>query len=197
MRFTIIIVFCFQQLLADENITIEPITVEETFMVPDHNNHYSQDYLGLRDIDSLDDLSTVIPSFSITNYGSRNVAFTSYRGHANFMTTSSPIAIYIDDIPISYVNTFLAHELYNISDVTVLQGPQGFTTGLGAQAGIVQLHMDDTFVQEAEVSTEVGVANYGEKSIVLHSKIPIDNGVINIDALYKERDGFTKNLYNN
>ncbi|MFA7355362.1 MAG: Plug domain-containing protein, partial [Sulfurimonadaceae bacterium] len=143
------------------------------------------------------DLSAVLPSFSVSNYGSRNVAFTSYRGQANFMTTTSPVAIYIDDIPLAYVNTFLTHELYNISDVNILKGPQGFTTGLGAQAGIIQLKMDDKLVKEAEFSSEVKMANYAEKSLVLHSKTPIEDGTIAIDTLYKQRDGFTKNLYDN
>lgn len=196
MRFTIIIAIFFQLLLADKNgITIEPITVNAEFCIPDHNNDYSKHDMQARDIDSLDDLSMVVPSFSISNYGSRNVAFTSYRGHANFMTTSSPIALYIDDMPLSYVNTFLTHELYNISNVTVMKGPQGFSTGLGAQAGIIKLNMDDSFVKEQQTNTKVGMANYGEKSIAVHSKTPIEKGVINLDALYKKRDGFTKNLY--
>ena len=45
--------------------------------------------------------------------------------------------------------------------------------------------MDDKIVKEAEVSVETGVANYNEKSIVLHSKTPIENGVVSVDALYK------------
>ncbi len=197
MKLIIIIAIFFQLLFADENsINIEPITVEAEHLTQEYNN-YSKHDLEARDIDSLDDLSAVLPSFSVSNYGSRNVAFTSYRGQANFMTTTSPVAIYIDDIPLAYVNTFLTHELYNISDVNILKGPQGFTTGLGAQAGIIQLKMDDKLVKEAEFSSEVKMANYAEKSLVLHSKTPIEDGTIAIDTLYKQRDGFTKNLYDN
>jgi len=197
LKLIIIITIFFQLLFADENsINIEPITVEAEHLTQEYNN-YSKHDLEVRDIDSLDDLSAVLPSFSVSNYGSRNVAFTSYRGEANFMTTTSPVAIYIDDIPLAYVNTFLTHELYNISDVNILKGPQGFTTGLGAQAGIIQLKMDDKLVKEAEFSSEVKMANYAEKSLVLHSKTPIEDGTIAIDTLYKQRDGFTKNLYDN
>jgi iron complex outermembrane receptor protein len=197
LKLIIIIAIFFQLLFADENsINIEPITVEAEHLTQEYNN-YSKHDLEARDIDSLDDLSAVLPSFSVSNYGSRNVAFTSYRGQANFMTTTSPVAIYIDDIPLAYVNTFLTHELYNISDVNILKGPQGFTTGLGAQAGIIQLKMDDKLVKEAEFSSEVKMANYAEKSLVLHSKTPIEDGTIAIDTLYKQRDGFTKNLYDN
>ncbi|OHE11670.1 MAG: hypothetical protein A3J96_04370 [Sulfurimonas sp. RIFOXYC2_FULL_36_7] len=197
MKLIIIIAIFFQLLFADEkSINIEPITVEAEHLTQEYNN-YSKHDLEARDIDSLDDLSAVLPSFSVSNYGSRNVAFTSYRGQANFMTTTSPVAIYIDDIPLAYVNTFLTHELYNISDVNILKGPQGFTTGLGAQAGIIQLKMDDKLVKEAEFSSEVKMANYAEKSLVLHSKTPIEDGTIAIDTLYKQRDGFTKNLYDN
>lgn len=198
MKFIIIITIFFQLLLADKNsVNIEPIAVQAQYLLPEHDNNYPKNELDMRDLNSLDDLSAVVPSFSVSNYGSRSVAFTSYRGHANFMTTLSPIGLYIDDIPLSYVNTFLTHELYNISDVTVLKGPQGFTTGLGAQAGIIKLNMDESYVKETEVESKLDIADYSQQSVALHLKTPIQNGVVNIDTLYKKRDGFTKNLYNN
>lgn len=196
MKFFIIIAIGFQLLLsANSSIKIEPIVVEAEPIVSDHKSKYSKEDLEMTNVESLDDLGSMVPSLSISNYGSRNLAFTSYRGQTNSMSTDSPIAVYIDDIPLSFVNTFLAHELYNISGVSVLKGPQGFNTGLGAEAGIIKLKIDDSLVKNSQVDTQVGIANYGEKSISLHAKSPIDNGLISVDALYKERDGFTKNDY--
>ncbi len=185
---------------AENSVNLEAIVIEAPISEEIGNgsgSFYKKEELGIGEVDSFDELSTFVPSFSVTNYGSRNIVFTSYRGHVNFMTTGSPVAVYIDDIPISYVNTFLAHDLYDISDVTVMKGPQGFTTGLGAQAGIIRLQTDTVIPSEPETTVKAGLANYNEHRLSLHTKVPIDNGGVQFNALYSERDGFTKNNYNN
>lgn len=157
---------------------------------------YDTAFLETNMIESVEDLGTYVPSLSISNYGSRNVVFTSYRGHSNFMTTQSPLALYIDDMPLTNHSTFLAQELFNISSVTVLKGPQGFETGLGAQAGIIKLQTDEQITDRVQGSLEAGVANYREHKAVAHLTVPLDSGAASIDALYRKRDGFTTNLYN-
>ena len=151
--------------------------------------------LDEQNIHTLEDFGHLEPSFSLENYGSRNAAFTSYRGQTNFLTTASPIALYINDIPINYVFTYLIHDFYDIGKMRMMPGPQGFESGLGASAGIINLSLATPSAPKPQTTIKTNIGNYNEKGLSLHTSIPLEEGYLQLNALKSTRDGFTQNIH--
>lgn len=149
-----------------------------------------------RSIRSVDDLTRLVPTLSVTpetGIGDRNIVI---RGIAPSGGTQPTVVTYLDDILIP--NT-IDPELYDLARVEVLKGPQGDLYGASAAGGL--LHYVENrpdpkrFGVTAEArgaGTEGGAANYGGALVV---NVPLAaNAAVRGSAVYDKRGGFIDNI---
>jgi iron complex outermembrane receptor protein len=83
----------------------------------------------------------------------------------SFGTTTSPIGIYLNDMPIQGDGVLPDLDLYDLQRIEVLKGPQGTLYGEGAQGGLMKMLLNTAVAEEFIARAEVGIGrthNSGE-----------------------------------
>jgi iron complex outermembrane recepter protein len=114
--------------------------------VPITINAYTEQSLDIAGAKSMADIAALTPGVDFTGNGYYNGLQTNItiRGISQALNTSSPVGVYINDIPVQARLTGLstlgnAYPLvFDLDRVEVLQGPQGTLFGAGAEAGAVR-----------------------------------------------------------
>jgi iron complex outermembrane receptor protein len=102
------------------------------------------DQLGSRGIDTIEQIVQQVPGLSMRTAGPGMTEF-EMRGLASTGGVAPTVGFYFDDAPLSPPltsfsgKTVLSPEMYDLSRVEVLRGPQGTLYGSGAMGGVVRL----------------------------------------------------------
>lgn len=144
-------------------------------------------------VQSIKDLSAVVPNFFIPNYGSKMTTPLYIRG-IGARTGNQTVSLYVDNIP--YFNTTsFDSELYDIQRVEVLRGTQGTLYGRNTMGGIINVY---TFSPLAYQGTNASISggNHGYFSGKLsHYQRLNENMGFSVSGFYKKDDGFFDNEY--
>jgi outer membrane receptor protein involved in Fe transport len=81
-------------------------------------------------INSIEDLSSVVPNTNISGIGTRSDRTFTFRGISNYLTYESSVAMYIDDAPVPFSYGYGAVDMKNIKTIEVLKGPPLTRKGL-------------------------------------------------------------------
>nr|WP_319494472.1 TonB-dependent receptor [uncultured Desulfobacter sp.] len=159
---------------------------------------------GIEDakIESLSDLSDLVPSLMIFNEGGAGMNTPSMRGvHAPFETMTLSTGLFIDGVPVQSIlgfeNTFL-----DIERVEVLRGPQGTLYGKNTEAGVINIITrppDNNF--RTSLSADIGTWLSSENdnrltqtySINFSGPIQADTLFVGIAGKFSQKDGIMKN----
>lgn len=153
--------------------------------------------LEAQHIASYADLSSAIPNLSFTSLGAPGLSNLEIRGISSDVGTST-VAIYLDDTPITIRNqSFYSGQsepqLFDLSQVEVLRGPQGTLYGSSAMGGTIRFVSNPVNLEKYEGSasgdvsgTEHGGANYSAKGVI---NIPLVDGELGL----RVGIGFTHN----
>ena len=146
-------------------------------------------------IESLPDLSSVIPNFFIPTYGSK-VSTPIYIRGIGARYGAQTVSLYVDNVP-SFNPSAFDFEFQDIQRVEVLRGAQGTLYGRNAIGGIVNLYtLSPLSFQGTSVMLNGG--NYGQfgASASNYSKLSDKFGVA-AGAYYKRNNGYFRNSFTN
>ncbi len=145
-------------------------------------------------------LSGQSPNFKITqNAGEGTPPSVNIRGVGSIdynTSTSSPVGVYLDNAARGSANA-LALNLFDISSVEILRGPQGTLFGRNSNAGAILIHSQRPTAQFGGYLT-LGQAEQQHSKIEGALNLPIsDNVATRLAVSQQEYDYSTNNLYPN
>lgn len=146
-------------------------------------------------IQSLPELSSVIPNFFIPSYGSR-VSTPIYIRGIGARSGAQTVSLYVDNIP-NFNPSAFDFEFQDIQRVEILRGAQGTLYGRNAIGGIVNIYtLSPLTHQGTSFMVEGGRYGHFGASVSHYNKLSDKFGV-SAGAYYKRNDGYFKNSFTN
>ncbi len=139
------------------------------------------------------DLSFAVPNFMQADYGSKMTASVYMRGIGARMEQPA-VGLYIDNIPIVNKNNY-DQDLYDLSRVYVLRGPQGTLYGRNTIAGVIDMHTISPMQwQGTRLHGGYGNGNTSELRASTYHR-PSDKFAFSVALNHMYSDGFFTNRY--
>ena len=151
-------IFCLLatgNVLAEEADTLKVVDVEEITVIaaPKENRKLreqpaavtllSQQDMQNAQVNSIKNLTSVVPNMFIPDYGSRLTSAVYIRGIGSRINTPS-VGLYVDNIP--YIDKSAFDFSYaDVERIDVLRGPQGTLYGRNAMGGLIKVHTKSPF----------------------------------------------------
>ncbi len=138
---------------------------------------FSADTMKALRIDSVEDLQTVVPGFTVSQsyqgvptYTLRGIGFNTIN-----LSATSTVGTYVDEVayPYPFMNS---GPVFDVSRVEVLKGPQGTLFGRNTTAGLVNV-VTNKPTDEFEASISVDYGNYDTWNIEGMINLPISENV--------------------
>ncbi|MGN6270310.1 MAG: TonB-dependent receptor [Sphingomonas sp.] len=143
-------------------------------------------------------LEQSLPNVSFTKTNFTSSSFT-IRGIGDLCTGTScdqATAIHVNDMPLVSTRLFES-EFYDLERIEVLRGPQGTLFGRNATAGVVNFITAKPDLSGIHADGEFEYGNYDSKKAKAMFNLPVGNTIgVRVAGLWLNRDGFTKNIYN-
>lgn len=176
-------------------ITSSPKETNQLRKMPTAISVISPKQLANSRIQSLPDLSSVIPNFFIPTYGSK-VSTPIYIRGIGARSGAQTVSLYVDNIP-SFNPSAFDFEFQDIQRVEVLRGAQGTLYGRNAIGGIINIYTLSPLTHQGS-SFMVEGGSYGQfgASASHYNKINETFGISG-GAYYKRNDGYFKNSFTN
>lgn len=185
----------------DENVIIVTAqrTAERLQDVPIAISAFSGEALERQQIKNTSDLQLTLPNVTFTKTNFTSSSFT-IRGIGDLcvgVTCDSATAIHMNDAPLFGTRLFEG-EFYDLAQIEVLRGPQGTLFGKNATSGVVNIRTAQPDLNGFGASAEIDYGNYNSTKVKGMINIPIGETIgVRFAGFYLNRDGYTKNLFNN
>ena len=144
-------------------------------------------------------LQQTLPNVTFTKTNFTSSSFT-IRGIGDLCvgtTCDSATAIHVNDMPLLNSRLFES-EFFDLERVEVLRGPQGTLFGRNATSGVVNFITAKPDLTGIHASGEFEYGNYDSKRLKGMFNLPLGDTLgIRVAGTWLNRDGYTKNLYNN
>lgn len=174
---------------ADQRLQDVPIAVSA----------FSAEAIERQQIKNTSDLQLTLPNITFTKTNFQSSSFT-IRGIGDLCvgaTCDSATAIHLNDAPLFGTRLFEG-EFYDLAQIEVLRGPQGTLFGRNATAGVVNFRTARPDLSRAAAAGEVEYGNYNAVKLKGMINAPLGDGIgVRLAGFYLNRDGFTKNTYDN
>lgn len=193
---------------ADEQLAIEEVIVTAQKRAQSVQDvPISIDVLGEADLENLgvtdlEDFVQLLPSANYTSLGPgtgdiyiRGIS----SGGENALGSTPNVAIYLDEQPVTAVNSYLNPHIYDVSRIESLAGPQGTLFGANSQSGSVRIitNKPDPTRFEASYDIEGGSIQDGDVGYLLEGMVNIplsDMAALRLVGFHKEDAGFIDNV---
>lgn len=147
-----------------------------------------------RRVESIKELSSLIPNYYMPDYGSRMTSTVYIRGLGT-RTDNSVVGLYVDGIPYFNKNSF-DFDFYDIRSVTVLSGPQSTLFGRNTMGGVLDINtLSPLFFQGSRSRLEYGNGNSMNLSGSLY-RLTKDSVGWSVSGYLRHSDGLYTNSYN-
>ena len=192
---------------AEEVDTLKIVDVEEILVIaaPKENRKLrelpnavtllSQQDMQAAQVNSIKNLSALVPNIFIPDYGSRLTSAVYIRGIGSRINTPS-VGFYVDNIPYIDKSAFD----FNYSDVEridVLRGPQGTLYGRNAMGGLIKIHTKSPFsYQGTDFRMGAGTRNAYNTSVTHYHRIS-ERFAFSAGGFYDYQGGFFRNATRN
>lgn len=166
----------------EQNIQNVPISIA----------NFSAEQIEDAAITSIAGVSDEVPNLHIVDWGSRRDAYVYIRGIGSSRQQDSAVGLYIDDVPLINVGTFLT-ELAEIERIEVLRGPQGTLYGRNTLAGVINI-VTKKLTNERKCSATVAFGDYGLQDYRIAHRGPIirDKLFVGLSLVKSTRDGYSE-----
>ena len=152
-------------------------------------------YIENNQLTGIRDLSGMIANFYMPDYGSRQYSPIYIRGIGSKVNSPS-VGVYVDGIPY-FDRTVLDMDLFGVSKVEVLRGPQGTLFGRNASAGLINVFTRSPLDYQG-TSARVSYGSYNDLLVAAstYNKVSRNFG-LSLAANYHHTDGFLTNTFLN
>ncbi len=189
--------------LADEADTLKVVDVEEVTVIaaPKENRKLreqpaavtllSQQDMQNSQVNSIKNLTSVIPNMFIPDYGSRLTSAVYIRGIGSRINTPS-VGLYVDNIP--YIDKSAFDFSYaDVERIDVLRGPQGTLYGRNAMGGLIKVHTKSPFsYQGTDFRMGAGTHNAYNTSLTHYHRFS-ERFAFSAGGFYDYQGGFFRN----
>lgn len=174
----------------DEIVVIEqPKEAYRLRRQPLSSTQFSASQLANINMQSLGQLSSYVPSFSMPEYGSRITSAMYVRGIGSRIN-SPAVGIYVDGMPILSKSAFNFH-IYNVERVDVLHGPQSTLYGMNTEGGLIRLFTRNPFYYQGTDLRLSLATKFGRKAEVSHYARVNDRFAYSLSGFYNGTNGFS------
>ncbi|MDR0976958.1 MAG: TonB-dependent receptor [Prevotellaceae bacterium] len=207
LTLTLLLLFSFAPLHADDRDTVRWRTVDLDEVVvtgfkqasrrtePLSASSLSTHFLSNHSIETVRDLSTLLPNFFMPDYGSRQTSPIYVRGIGSKVNAPS-VGLYVDGVP-HFERSALDLDLSDISNVEVLRGPQGTLYGRNAIGGIINIYTRSPLDGYQGTRLNVGYGSRNDVRASLSNYTRLSHSVgFSASGNYHRNDGFFTNVYN-
>ena len=152
-------------------------------------------FIRQNNLTDLRDLSGMVANFYMPDYGSRQYSPIYIRGIGSKVNAPS-VGIYVDGMPY-FDRSVLDMDLFGISKIEVLRGPQGTLFGRNSTAGLINIFTHSPLDYQATMA-KLSYGSYQDVHAMLstYNKLSSKLG-ISVAANYHHNDGFFLNEYLN
>lgn len=146
-----------------------------------------------RGVESIKDLTTMVPNLYIPDYGSKMTTPIYLRGIGT-RSSGQSVGVYVNNIPYMDKSAF-DFELMDIQRIEVLRGPQGTLYGRNAMGGIINIYtLSPLDYQGTKIA--LGAANYDSYSVKASNYSKLSNNLgISVAGYYDRSAGYFRNEY--
>ena len=136
-------------------------------------------------------LSAIVPSFAMPEYGSRYTSAIYVRGIGSRINNPA-VGIYSDGLPVVNKAAYNMH-FYQTSRVDVLRGPQGTIYGQNTEGGLVKIYtLDPQSYQGTDVRLGLGTHLWRNAEVAHYARLG-DRTALSLAAFYSGQNGFWRN----
>ena len=155
----------------------------------------SKSFMRNAEMTSIKDLGYTIPNFFIPEYGTRQNSPVFVRGVGS-KTNGPTVGFYVDGVPHMERSSF-DDDLFDLSSLEVLRGPQGTLYGRNCIGGIINAYTHSALeYQGTRVKLSYGKYNDAGANLYHYGKIN-DNLGYAVSGSYRHNDGYFTNAYDN
>lgn len=151
----------------------------------------SQDNIRANQVNSVKNLTSIVPNLFIPDYGSKLTTSIYIRGIGSRINTPS-VGLYVDNIP--YIDKSAFDFNYaDIERIDVLRGPQGTLYGRNTMGGLIKVHTKSPFTYQG-TDIRMGAATYNDynASLTRYHRIS-DRFAFSAGGFYEHTGGFFEN----
>ena len=152
-------------------------------------------FINRHELQSLTELTAVVPNFYMPEYGSKQNTPVYIRG-VGAKTKGSAVGFYVDGIP-HFENSSFDVDMSNVASVMVFRGPQGTLYGRNAIGGIIDVSTISPLVyQGTQLKLGYGSHNDALFQFSHYDKLGSKVGY-SVAGGYHYNDGFHRNIFTN
>ncbi|MGP7796144.1 TonB-dependent receptor [Sphingomonas sp. CLY1604] len=144
-------------------------------------------------------LQQTLPNVTFTKTNFTTSSFT-IRGIGDLCvgaTCDQATAVHVNDMPLFQTRLFES-EFFDLERIEVLRGPQGTLFGRNATSGVVNFITAKPDLSGVHAAGEFEYGNYDSKRARAMFNLPIGDTIgIRVAGTYLNRDGYTRNTYDN
>lgn len=142
---------------------------------------------------SIKDLGYTVPNFYIPEYGSRQTSPVFVRGVGS-KTNGPTVGFYVDGVPHMERSAF-DDDLFDLSSLEVLRGPQGTLYGRNCIGGIINAYTHSPFDYQG-TRVKLGYGRYNDAVVnAYHYNKVSDKFGFAVNGSYHHNDGFFRNAF--
>lgn len=152
-------------------------------------------FIQANELQDLRDLSSMMANFYMPDYGSRQSSPIYIRGIGSKINAPS-VGVYVDGMP-SFNRSVLDIDLFGVSKIEVLRGPQGTLFGRNSTAGLINIYTHSPLdYQNTTAKITYGTYNDLQVAASTYNKLCRSLG-LSIAGNYHHNDGYIRNIYLN
>lgn len=155
----------------------------------------SQENMRANQINSVKDLTSIVPNLFIPDYGSKLTTSIYIRGIGSRINTPS-VGLYVDNIPYIDKSAF-DFNYFDVERIDVLRGPQGTLYGRNTMGGLIRVYTKSPFTYQG-TDIRMGAATYNDCHVSLtHYHRISDRFAFSTGGFYEHTGGFFENSARN
>jgi outer membrane receptor protein involved in Fe transport len=146
-------------------------------------------------INTLSQVESLIPNFSMPDYGSKLTSPVFIRGIGSRRDSPS-VGLYVDNVPY-FEKAAFAFDFFDIESIEVLRGPQGTLFGRNSMGGLINITTKSPADYQGTL-VKLDIGNYGTYKVNAgHYNKVNDKLSFSFSGNYQHNDGFFTNHYLN
>jgi hypothetical protein len=152
-------------------------------------------FINRHELQSLTELTAVVPNFYMPEYGSKQNTPVYIRG-VGAKTKGSAVGFYVDGIP-HFENSSFDVDMSNVASVMVFRGPQGTLYGRNAIGGIIDVSTISPLVYQG-TQFKLGYGSHNDALFQFSHYDKLGSKVgYSVAGGYHYNDGFHRNMFTN